>query len=472
MQEIGRLIIFDDITDRSELERRLVQADKLSSIGLLAAGVAHEVNTPLAVISTYAQMLAKQVSGRRQKSKLLEKIAKQTFRASEIVNSLLNFSRTSPAEFGEVDVNRVIEETISLVRHQLEKATVHTAAGSRVRAVVVNGNAGKLQQVFLNLVLNARDAMDGGGTLTVRTWSDGDAPGSRSRTPGRVSRTSICRASTIRSSRPRRPGRAPASAFSHLRHRSGARRSHRSAKRAWRWYTVPSGVPSVQKASECLIPHPARKAEFSSSTTRPISAKAWKRFSTWKAMPSNSRRWRQRVCAKLKKASYDLVLLDLMMPDRSGMDVLPISARRDQETPIFMITAYGSVEVAVKALKAGANDYFSKPWDNEKLMIEIETMIAKRRLESENTQLKRALKQRYSFPNIVGKSERMLRVLDLVSQVAPSRATILITGETGTGKELIAKAIHANSPRAEQLSWRSTAARCRRICWNPRCSDT
>jgi DNA-binding NtrC family response regulator len=101
-------------------------------------------------------------------------------------------------------------------------------------------------------------------------------------------------------------------------------------------------------------------------------------------------------------------------------------------------------------LKHGANDYFSKPWDNEKLLIEIDRMIARRRLESENRQLKRALKQRYAFPNIVGKSERMLRILDLVAQVAPSRATILITGETGTGKELIAKAIHAHSTRSEQ----------------------
>ncbi len=101
LEQIGRLIIFDDMTERDELERRLVQADKLSSIGLLAAGVAHEVNTPLAVISTYAQMLAKQVSGDDQKSRLLEKIAKQTFRASEIVNSLLNFSRTSPTAFDE-----------------------------------------------------------------------------------------------------------------------------------------------------------------------------------------------------------------------------------------------------------------------------------------------------------------------------------------------------------------------------------
>src|SRR5438874_11847261 len=154
---------------------------------------------------------------------------------------------------------------------------------------------------------------------------------------------------------------------------------------------------------------------------------------------------------RLEGSAYDLVLLDLMMPDKSGMQVLEEVRTRDRETPIFMITAYGSVEVAVDALKRGANDYFPKPWDNEKLLIEIDRMIAKRRLERENIELKRALKQRYSFPNIVGKSERMLRILDLVTQVAPSRATILITGETGTGKELIAKAIHANSARADQV---------------------
>jgi DNA-binding NtrC family response regulator len=154
---------------------------------------------------------------------------------------------------------------------------------------------------------------------------------------------------------------------------------------------------------------------------------------------------------KFESGTYDLVLLDLMMPDRSGMDVLADIRQRDPETPVFMLTAYGSVEVAVRALKSGANDYFSKPWDNEKLLIEIERMISKGHLERENTQLKRALKQRYAFPNIVGKSERMLRLLDQVAQVAPSRATILITGETGTGKELIAKAIHAHSARADHM---------------------
>jgi DNA-binding NtrC family response regulator len=154
---------------------------------------------------------------------------------------------------------------------------------------------------------------------------------------------------------------------------------------------------------------------------------------------------------KLESRGYDIILLDLMMPDKSGMEVLQEYRLRDQTTPVFMITAYGSVEAAVQALKLGATDYFSKPWDNEKLLIEISHVIDRRRLEDENTQLKRALTQRYSFPNIIGKSERMVRMLDLVGQVASSRSTILITGETGTGKELVAKAIHANSPRAEHL---------------------
>ena len=171
-EQIGRLIIFDDVTDRAELEQRLVQADKLSSIGLLAAGVAHEVNTPLAVISTYAQMLAKQVANDDQKSILLDKIAKQTFRASEIVNSLLNFSRTSTTSFGDVDLNKVVRETMSLLEHQIQKVGVEVKMDLAGGLPPVHGNAGKLQQVFLNLFLNARDAMDGGGVLSVHTWAE------------------------------------------------------------------------------------------------------------------------------------------------------------------------------------------------------------------------------------------------------------------------------------------------------------
>ncbi len=170
-QVIGRLIIMDDITERIELEAQLSQADKLSSIGLLAAGVAHEVNTPLAVISSYTQMLSKQLQGDPQKSGLLEKITRQTFRASEIVNNLLNFSRTSGSEVGDVDVNKVIADTLALLEHQFKVAKVEVENALAPKLQPIQGNPGRLQQVFLNLFLNAKDAMPGGGKLRVATMN-------------------------------------------------------------------------------------------------------------------------------------------------------------------------------------------------------------------------------------------------------------------------------------------------------------
>ncbi len=170
-QVIGRLIIMDDITERIELEAQLSQSDKLSSIGLLAAGVAHEVNTPLAVISSYTQMLSKQLQGDPQKSGLLEKITRQTFRASEIVNNLLNFSRTSGSEIGDVDVNKVIADTLALLEHQFKVARVEVENSPSLKLPAIQGNAGRLQQVFLNLFLNAKDAMPGGGKLRVTTMN-------------------------------------------------------------------------------------------------------------------------------------------------------------------------------------------------------------------------------------------------------------------------------------------------------------
>jgi PAS domain S-box-containing protein len=164
---IGRLIIVDDITERIELESQLSQADKLSSIGLLAAGVAHEVNTPLAVISSYAQMLSKQLQGDPAKTVLMEKITRQTFRASEIVNNLLNFSRTSGTEFEAVDVNSIILDTLALLEHQFRTARIQVQDELQQNLPQIHGNTGRLQQVFLNLFLNARDAMTGGGTLRV-----------------------------------------------------------------------------------------------------------------------------------------------------------------------------------------------------------------------------------------------------------------------------------------------------------------
>src|SRR5436305_1377163 len=154
--------------------------------------------------------------------------------------------------------------------------------------------------------------------------------------------------------------------------------------------------------------------------------------------------------ARLGERTYDLVLLDYALPDRNGIEILGDIRDRDPELPVIMITAYGTVENAVRAMQGGAANFIQKPWDNEKLLADVRNTIARRRVEEENVQLKRALKQRYNFEHIVGKSEAMLRIFDLVAQVAPSRSTVLIQGESGTGKELIAKAIHMNSTRKDR----------------------
>ncbi len=153
---------------------------------------------------------------------------------------------------------------------------------------------------------------------------------------------------------------------------------------------------------------------------------------------------------RIGQHAYDLVLLDLALPGLNGIEVLASIRDRNPDLPVIMLTAYGTVDNVIDAIRGGAQNFVQKPWDNEKLLADIRQAIARYRIEEENVQLKRALKQRYNFPNIVGKSDVMLRIFDLVAQVAPSRSTVLIQGESGTGKELIAKAVHANSPRKDK----------------------
>jgi two-component system, NtrC family, sensor kinase len=169
---VGRIVIVDDITDRINMETQLTQSEKLSSIGLLAAGVAHEVNTPLAVISSYAQMLGKQLRAdeatHAKLAPVLDKITQQTFRASEIVNGLLNFSRMGSVDFGRVDINAMVRDTVLLLEHQMRSAGVGVASELADDLPVVAGNRGKLQQVLVNLVLNAKDALQEKGSGSVR----------------------------------------------------------------------------------------------------------------------------------------------------------------------------------------------------------------------------------------------------------------------------------------------------------------
>jgi hypothetical protein len=168
--QTGALVVLEDVTARITLEEQLQQREKLSSIGLLAAGVAHEVNTPLTGVSSYTQMLLGMLNETDPKHALLQKVRTQAERATNIVNNLLNFSRTGSAEeFGEIDVARVLDDTLLLLEPQLRRSQIEIVRDYDMDAPEAYGNAGKLQQVFTNLILNARDAIPDGGRITCST---------------------------------------------------------------------------------------------------------------------------------------------------------------------------------------------------------------------------------------------------------------------------------------------------------------
>jgi hypothetical protein len=169
----GALVVLEDVTSRVRLEEQLQQREKLSSIGLLAAGVAHEVNTPLTGVSSYTQMLLGMLPETDPKHALLQKVRRQADRASNIVNNLLNFSRTGGAtEFTEVDVHRVLDDTLQLLEPQLRRSQIEIARRYEAELPKAFGNAGKLQQVFTNLILNSRDAIMDGGSISLATSSN------------------------------------------------------------------------------------------------------------------------------------------------------------------------------------------------------------------------------------------------------------------------------------------------------------
>lgn len=173
--QTGALVVLEDVTARISLEEQLQQREKLSSIGLLAAGVAHEVNTPLTGVSSYTQMLLGMLNENDPKHALLQKVRNQAERATNIVNNLLNFSRTgSAAEFVGIDLGRVLDDTLQLLEPQLRRSQIEIVRSYDKEAPEAYGNAGKLQQVFTNLILNARDAIPDGGRITVATSTADD----------------------------------------------------------------------------------------------------------------------------------------------------------------------------------------------------------------------------------------------------------------------------------------------------------
>ena len=152
----------------------------------------------------------------------------------------------------------------------------------------------------------------------------------------------------------------------------------------------------------------------------------------------------------LKQNRIDIILSDMKIPEMNGIEVLKKSKKISPSTFVIILTAYGTVDNAVEAMKLGAYDYLTKPLNLDKLSLVIDRALSYRKLKEDYELLKKEIKERYSFENIIGQSKKMKQIFDMILQVAPTRATVLIQGESGTGKELIAKAIHHQSDRKDK----------------------
>ncbi|MBU4254910.1 MAG: response regulator, partial [Acidobacteria bacterium] len=158
----------------------------------------------------------------------------------------------------------------------------------------------------------------------------------------------------------------------------------------------------------------------------------------------------ERALELIENGDYDLVLSDIKLPKMGGMDVLQAVSSSKPEVPVILMTAYGTIAQAVEAMKIGALDYVVKPFDMDELKIIVRQGLEKRRLQSENVRLKKELRQKYEFHNMVGKSQKIQAVFDLIEKIAATDSTVLIAGESGTGKEMAARAIHYLSDRRDQ----------------------
>ena len=163
----------------------------------------------------------------------------------------------------------------------------------------------------------------------------------------------------------------------------------------------------------------------------------------------------------LQDEIFDLVITDIRMPDVTGQDILHAIKKNSPEIPVVLITAFGTVEAAISAMKEGAYDYISKPFRIDEVSIIVRRALEQKRMLKEYQYLKEGIKEKYKLDNIVGRSNEMFEVYKTVAKIAPSRSTVLITGESGTGKELVARAIHENSPRKDSPFCRYS------LCFHP-----
>ena len=452
-----------------ELQRaqaQTVRGEKLASVGLLASGVAHELNNPLTGILTFSHLLRRKMPDNSPDAEDMDLVIRETKRCAAIIKRLLDFAREKQPEKKFNDINQIIEDTVRIVERPAHLRDIEITMDLDRTLPPIWIDADQIKQVIMNMIVNAQHAVEEKGSIAISTRRAAEPRPSHAVRRARTDGGNIDRRYRLRHSGEEltsdirsvfhiqgcRQGNRIGT-FRQSRYRRGPWRHYRSAKQSRR------GI-DVQRLSAADAA--GRRARKQTEWERLMSARilvvddedivirSCLRILDGNGYQIEAAHDGHEALRKVEDNSYDVMILDIMMPNLGGMEVLRRVKETHPDMDVIMITGLSQIDTAVQAMKLGAFDYISKPFEPDELKLVIQRALERRRLLQENLNLKSEVSSKYRFENIIGSSPPMQAVYRLVAQCAPTNSTVLLTGESGTGKELIARAIHYNSLRKDK----------------------
>ena len=455
---VGLLFTFQDVTSIKKLERDSAIQQRLAAVGEMAAGIAHEIRNPLASMSGSIQILRQELPLSPEQEQLMDIVLRESERLNTTIRSFLAYARPQRFQIERFDARRPLNDAALLLRNSIEVLEGHEIVVQVPDTELwYEADEGQIKQIVWNLASNGLRAMPDGGrlyligarepsggvVLTVRDEGIGIPPeeldGLFQPFHGTFAQGSGLGLAIVHRIVTDYNGEISVSSTAGLRHLG--RRAPAGAH----------GGDLVSTALQPAVPATDRRPPRilvvdDERSMRELLAIVLRREGYEVLLAENGRA----AIDLLEREPVDLLISDIKMPDLSGVDVLRAAKKIDQDILGIMITAFASTETAVEAMRLGACDYLSKPFDIDLLKMKVREKIENRQLKQENVLLKRTLGLSHQFSNIIGRSEAMLEVFKMIETVARTNSTILLTGESGTGKGLVAQAIHFHSLRRDK----------------------
>ena len=424
----------------------------LSSLGEIAAGLAHEIGNPLAGVKGALEIITSRAADGSPEREFSTLASREIARLEGLIEEFLRFARPHEPRRSDVDIFDVLDRVVSLISREAADRGVSIQV-NRTQVPPVSIDPEQMVQVFVNIVLNAVQVSPPGGRVEIAaSTSDGMlAVDVRDEGPG---------------IRPEHLGKSLRSVLQHEKTRDRTRPLHLEPHRAepWRENRGPATRSWHGHSRSCCLSGPLGDEARSAESGRSDNMSDRKTI----LLIDDDDSLRRVVEYNLREEGYDvvtaaagaeglqlfqdrpvdLVLTDVRMPEMDGVDVLARLKAIQADLPVVMLTAHGTITSAVEAMKLGAFDYLTKPFDRERLKAVVRKALDMAALASENRQLRQVIAERFSFASMIAGSRAMRAVTDTAARVAQADTTVLLEGESGTGKELLAKAIHFHSSRA------------------------